>query len=192
MDTDVTSVDGLRCTIPPRAFLDAAPSIVRGDGLRPLLISARQQGVADPADVIDRALSAAPRVPGRNRLLRAACDVAEVGADSPLTDAVHRRLVADGFTPDREPVTVDVGDRVLHPDITFAAARVCIEVDSLAYHRDQRSIDLDHRKDQAYAAAWWRCLRIGWRRHDLDWPGFTAVLDRALIEWPQVWRARGT
>ena len=71
-----------------------------------------------------------------------------------------------------------------------SATRVCIECDSLAYHGDQRSIDLDHRKDQAYASVWWRCLRIGWRRHDLDWSGFTAVLEVALMDWPSVWRGR--
>jgi hypothetical protein len=155
-----------------------------------MLIDARQRGVEALTVIGARALEAPPRLPGRSVLLAAVADVSLVGADSPLTDLVHRRLLADGFTPDPDPVTVDVGDRVLHPDVTFSAARICIEVDSLAYHRDQRSIDLDHRKDQAYATAWWRCLRIGWRRHDLDWPGFTAVLEAALAEWPSVWRGR--
>lgn len=185
-DEDVTAVSGLRCATPPRAFLDAAPAVTHG-GLRPMLIAARQRGVVDPAVVIERALAVGPRVPGRNRLLSAAYDVSTVGADSLLTDAVHRRLLADGFSPDPDPAAVDVGDRLLHPDITFAAARVCIECDSLAYHGDQQSIDLDHRKDQGYAAVWWRCLRIGWRRFELDWPGFTGVLRQALTGWPMTW-----
>ncbi|CAN5904230.1 hypothetical protein BH23ACT10_BH23ACT10_17370 [soil metagenome] len=75
---------------------------------------------------------------------------------------------------------------MLHPDITFASAKVCIECDSLAHHQDQRALDLDHLKDQAYAEAGWRGLRVGWRRYDLDWTGFVTVVRHALDEWPKV------
>ncbi|CAN5899215.1 hypothetical protein BH23ACT10_BH23ACT10_03820 [soil metagenome] len=184
-DDDLTTVDGLRCATPPRAFMDASPVVAQG-GQRILLINARQRGVAEPAEILIRATAAPARVPGRDRLISAAVDVMAVGADSPLSDTVHRRLIADGLRPDDHPVAVDVGGRWLHPDITFAAARVCIECDSLAYHRDQRAIDLDHRKDQSYSAAGWRCLRIGWRRYELDWAGFVSVVRSAVDEWPRV------
>lgn len=182
---DVTVVDGLRCTIPSRAFLDASPC-TRDADLRSMLIDGRQRAIVDPASVIERAMMTAPSLPGRGRLIVAAADIAAVGADSVLSDRVHRRLVADGLRPDATPAVIEVAGRRLHPDITFAAERVCIECDSLAHHSDQRAIDLDHRKDEAYLGAAWRCLRIGWRRYGGDWVGFLTTVHRALDEWPRV------
>ncbi|HSJ44707.1 MAG TPA: type IV toxin-antitoxin system AbiEi family antitoxin domain-containing protein [Euzebyales bacterium] len=188
---DITVVRGLRCTTPPRAFLDAAPATLDDPELRAMLIDARQRGIAQPAEVGERAALATPTLPGRRRLLDAIAAVTEVGADSVLSDLVHRRLVADGLSPDPTPTPVTVEGRRLHPDITFASARVCIECDSLAHHADQRALDLDHRKDHAYTTARWRCLRVGWRRYDRDWPGFVAAVRQALEEWPRVCAALG-
>lgn len=151
-----------------------------------MLINARQRRIVSPADVLERALAVSPRVPGRSRLLSAASDVTAIGADSPLSDVVHRRLIASGLLPDNEPVVLDVDGQRLHPDVTFRRARVCIECDSLAHHGDQRAIDLDHRKDQAYSQARWKCLGIGWRRFDHDWAGFVAAVQHELEEWPRV------
>jgi hypothetical protein len=187
---DVTEVGGLRCVRPPRAFLEASPEVDDGR-LRTLLIDGRQRLVVMPEEVIERAAKSPLRLPGRHRLIAVASDIAGIGADSVLTDLVHRRLVADGFHPDPTPVSITINGRTLHPDITFAGARLSIECDSLAHHGDQRSLDMDHRKDQAYAAAWWRCLRIGWYRYDNDWSGFLTALRHALDEWPRVLAALG-
>ncbi|MBD0324606.1 MAG: hypothetical protein ICV72_14670 [Aldersonia sp.] len=190
-DEDATIVQRLRCATPQRGFLDVAPHHDRGR-LRVMLIDGRQRQVVSPGDVIARLALLSPRVPGRNRLLWAAHDVDGVGADSVLSDVVHRRLLAAGLTPDRQPVAIDVGGgRHLHPDITFHRSAVCIECDSLAHHRTQRAIDLDHRKDQAYARARWKCLRIGWRRLDHDWDGFARDVRHQLSEWPRVIAALG-
>lgn len=181
---DSSIFSGLRCARAPRAFVDVAPRVEDDGQLRALLIDARQVGATTPAGVIERAAVMPPRHPGRTRLIDVAEQVAGVGADSLFSDLVHRRLLADGFRPDPQPVSVEVGGRLLHPDITFADARVAIECDSLGFHGDQRSIDLDHRKDQSYASVWWRCLRVGWYRYDHDWPGFTGALRHTLVEWP--------
>lgn len=185
-DDDRSIVQGLTVVTAPRGFLDAAPVLDRSR-LRALLIDARQRRVATPAQIMERIADISARVPGRNRLLWAAADVDRVGSDSVLSDVVHRRLQAEGLCPDPYPAPVDVGGRrPLQPDITFAPSLVCIECDSLAHHGSQRAIDLDHRKNEAYAAARWKCIRIGWRRYDTDWPGFVAVLRHALDEWPRV------
>ena len=152
---------------------------------------ARQRSVAQPAEVGERAALSTPTMRCRRRLLQAVAAVTEVGADTVLSDLVHRRLVAERLSPDPTPTRVTVDGRRLHPDITFASARVCIECDSLAHHADQRALDLDHRKDQVYTAARWRCLRVGWRRYDHDWPGFVAAVRHALDEWPRVCAALG-
>jgi len=191
VEEDRTTVQRLACAAPARAFLDAA-GVHDQSALRGMLIDARQRRVVEPATVIVRIAQLSPRAPGRNRLLRAALEVDEVGADSALTHEVQRRLLASGLQPDAHPVTVHVGHgRRLHPDITFRTSSVCIECDSLAHHGSQRAIDLDHRKDQAYGEARWKCLRIGWRRLDHDWEGFVATVRRALDEWPKVVAALG-
>lgn len=185
VEADRMTVEHLSCAAAPRAFADAAPVHEQGD-LRVLLIDARQRNVVEPADVLDRVARLPVNVPGRARLLRAALDVDAVGADSVLTDQVHRRLLEDGLRPDPHPAPIAVGrSRRLHPDITFSDERVCIECDSLAHHGTQRDIDLDHRKNEAYQAAGWICLRIGWRRFDHDWPGFVVAVRRAIDAWPQ-------
>lgn len=180
VEQDRSSVAGLGCAVPARAFLDAAPVYEQGD-LRVMLIDARQRRVIEPADVIARIARLSPHVRGRGRLLRAAHDVDAVGADSVLSDHVHRRLIESGLRPDPHPVSIDVGHgKRLHPDITFASRRACIECDSLAHHSSQRAIDLDHRKNEAYTAAGWTCLRIGWHRFDRDWTGFVAAVHTAM------------
>jgi hypothetical protein len=187
---DRSTVHSLATATAARAFLDAAAGLEHSR-LRALLIDARQRRVVTPAEVIERIAALSARVPGRNRLLEAAADVDAVGADSVLSDTVHRRLLAEGLSPDPRPVAVEVGGgRRLRPDITFSPSRVCIECDSLAHHSSQRAIDIDHRKDQAYADANWKCVRIGWHRFDTDWPSFVALLRRALDEWPQIVAAR--
>ena len=177
---DRVLVGRLACVVPPRAFLDAAVAHDLSD-LRLMLIDARQRRVVEPAAVISRISSLPWQAPGRGRLLHAAVDVDAVGADSVLTDRVHRRLVTAGLRPDPHPVPVQTrGGRRLHPDITFAARRTCIECDSVAHHSTQRAIDLDHRKTEAYAAARWTCIRIGWHRFDRDWDGFVRAVRNAV------------
>jgi hypothetical protein len=177
-DDDV--VDGLAVASAERCFLDAGRTDGR-DRLRVLLIDARQRRVAEPSAVAARALLN-HRVPGAGRLVAAARDVDAVGTDSVFSDAVHRRLLDTGLVPDSHPVPVATpGGRVLHPDITFAVARVCIECDSLGHHGTQRGLDLDHRKEQGYRQAGWNCVRITWRRFDTDWDGFVKDLRLALV-----------
>jgi hypothetical protein len=184
IDDDRSSVAGLACVKPARAFLDTAPAHEQAD-LRVMLIDARQRRVVEPADVIARIVRLSSQVAGRDRLLRAAYDVDAVGADSALSDQVQRRLLESGLRPDAHPVSINIGKgRRLHPDITFARERTCIECDSLAHHRTQRAIDLDHHKNEAYAAAGWTCLRIGWHRFDNDWTGFLAAVRHAVDQSP--------
>lgn len=179
LDDDRDTVSGLATAALPRSFVDAARTDRRAR-LRILLIDTRQRRVGEPSDVAARALIH-PRITGARDLIAAAHDVDSTGADSAFSDAVHRRLVLAGLRPDPHPVTVRTpSGRVLHPDITFARHRVCIEVDSLGFHGTQRGLDFDHRKDQGYRQALWNCLRIGWFRFDTDWPGFERDAREAL------------
>lgn len=176
---DRTARDGLAVASVTRSFVDAGRTDSRAR-LRTLLIDARQRQIADLSEVAARALLH-PGIPGSARLVAAVRDVGAVGADSVLSDVVHRRLLDAGLLPDAEPAPVATpGGRILHPDVTFGGARVCIECDSLGYHGTQRGLDLDHRKDQAYRQAGWNCLRVGWYRLDNDWDGFVRDVRSAL------------
>ena len=187
VEADRSEVLKLPVAAPPRSFLDLTRSCPQAGRLRTLLIDARQRNVTTPVLVIERLAAMSSRAPGRDRLLFAAAEVDTVGSDSVLSDIVHRRLLMEGLLPDARPVEIPVdGGRRLHPDITYASARVCIECDSLAHHSSQRAVDLDHRKDEAYGRARWKCLRIGWRRLDRDWNGFVDTVRHALDEWPRV------
>lgn len=177
---DRTSVDGLPVARPERCFIDAViPPTPPIDHVRHQLITAVQRRATSPAAVAKRAVDAVG-VPGLHVLQRAVLDVASVGADSPLADQVHRRLLRDGFSPDPQPVPVHCPHRTLHPDITFAGKHVCIECDGLRFHSEQQDVAIDDRKDRAYKAATWNCFRIGWWEFNHGWDEFTRDLAEAL------------
>ena len=137
---------------------------------------------------------AARGMPGRRVLLQALEDLTRTGADSPFSHRVAVRLLRDGFRPDRAPAAVETPGRVLHPDITFRANRVCVECDGLRWHRTQKDLTIDHRKDRAYRRAGWTCLRLGWWEFDHGWNGFVAELRDALTaptERPRTGRRGG-
>jgi hypothetical protein len=178
---DLVTARGIRVVTPARALLDLA---VRQpiDVLRERLIDLRQQGIVRPDEVAERA-GRARGMTGRPKLLRAVRDVTGTGADSVFTRMVEEALVAAGLPPDPFPAEVPVeGGRMLHPDITYAIRRVAIECDSLAFHGDQRAIDLDSRKHNAYTLARWTVLRVTWMRFQRDRGGFVREVRRALAE----------
>jgi hypothetical protein len=179
LDDDRGTVGGLPVTEAERCMLDTARTDSQAR-LRTLLIDGHQRRVFEPPNVALRAMLT-PGVPGAHRLIAAVRDVDQVGADSVFSDAVHRRLLDAGLEPDPQPVGVPTpGGRVLHPDITFGAAKVCIECDSLGFHGTQRGLDLDHRKDLAYLRAGWIVIRVGWLRYETDWDGFVRDVRAAL------------
>lgn len=163
-----------------RCFLDlVVPPTPVASEVRDTLITAVQRRATTAEKVLARA-ERAKGLPGRGVLIRATQDVMGIGADSPFTDRVHRRLLADGLTPDPHPVPVVCPGRTLHPDITFHQQCVCIECDSMLAHSGQRDLAIDHRKNRQYKAADWDCLRIGWYEFEHGWDEWVADLRRTL------------
>lgn len=176
--SDVGRHDGVPCVSPHRAVLDLAARSPAAD-LRERLIDLRQQRVLD-LDDLGRWLEGSRGARGRPRLLRAVAEVSGSGADSVLTRRVEQALREAGLTPDTYPAVIDIGERVLHPDITFSRHRVAIECDSLGFHADQRALDRDARKHNAYRLSGWTSLRITWLRSRRDLHGFISEVRRTL------------
>lgn len=180
LPTDATSRRRLAVVSPTRAFVDLVipPSPPVGD-VRDLLVVARQRGLLTGPGMF-RTLRTCRGVPGLPILHRAVGDILEVEADSPFSDRVHRRLRRDGFAPDPQPVGVDVGGRILHPDITFSGQRIAIECDSLLHHAEQRDLMVDGRKDRSYRRSGWEPVRIGWFEYRRFWDDFVSDLRETL------------
>ncbi len=177
---DITRRRRLSCTTPARALVDlVVPPSPTVAVVRDVLVTARQARLVDTTDLA-RSIGRARGVPGIAVLRRAVADVTDVEADSPFSDRVHRRLRRSGLHPDRTPAVIAVPGRVLHPDITFADARVGIECDSMLAHSSQRDLMVDNRKDRATALVGWTVLRIGHLEFDRHWGRFLGDLQRAL------------
>lgn len=166
----------------PRSFLDLvippSPAITP---VRDALITATQKGMTTASSIHDR-VTQARGIPGGGVLRRALDDIGATGADSPFSHRVGTRLLRGGLHPDPSPVPVATPGRTLHPDITFCERKVCIECDGLRWHRTQKDLSVDHRKDRRYREAGWVCFRIGWWEFDHAWTAFSHDLRTALGE----------
>lgn len=177
---DLTVRRRVPVTRPSRSFLDLAlPPTPAVTPVRDTLVTAMQRRLVDEG-AMRRTLERARGMPGRRVLLQALGDVTLTGADSPFSLRVVRRLMRDGFRPDPRPAVIPTPGRDLHPDATFSPQRVCLECDGLRWHRSQKDLAIDHRKDRSYRRADWTCLRIGWWEFDHGWNGFLAELRDAL------------
>lgn len=178
--SDVTAVRRVPVARPERSFLDLViPPTPAITPVRDTLITAVQTEKVSVEALWER-VDQVRGLPGRGVLMRALADISTTGADSPFSHRVGARLLRDGFRPDRSPVPVATPGRTLHPDITFCEHRVCIECDGLRWHRTQKDLSIDHRKDRRYRDAGWDCFRIGWWEFDNGWTAFTQDLRRAL------------
>lgn len=175
---DVSRVDGIPTVSIHRALADLA---VRASVplLRERLIDLRQRRLLE-LDALRTYLVGLAGMTGRPRLLRATDEVDAHGADSVFTAMVMDALLGASLEPDPVPCEVVTRRRVLHPDITFAARRVAIECDSLGFHADQRALDTDARKHNAYRLAGWTVLRVTWLRFHRDRAGFVTEVRQAL------------
>lgn len=179
-DGDATVARRVPAATVERCFLDlVVPPSPPVSQVRDRLLTAIQKDLATIAGVGARA-EEARGLPGRGVLLRALADLGQADADSPFSHRVLRRVMRDGFRPDPSPVPVPTPGRTLHPDVTFACDRVCLECDGLRFHSSQRDVAIDDRKDRRYRDAGWRCLRIGWWEFERGWNGFTRDLRAAL------------
>jgi very-short-patch-repair endonuclease len=176
--TDRTRVSGLTVTKRALTVLDAAARL----------------GVEDGARVADRALQAGSvsvetlraahsRTLGRHGSPVGAelIALAAGGARSWAERELHRRMRGAGITgwgANTEIVLPGFG-RALG-DVVFEEAKVVVEVDGWAYHRDLRAFQRDGPRQSALAAAGWVVLRTHWYELREDPAVFLARLRATL------------
>ncbi|MHC1560487.1 DUF559 domain-containing protein [Actinomycetospora sp. C-140] len=159
-----STVDGVPVVSKAYAVVDAAAEL----GLR------RGAELMDRALLTERvtldALQRAHRTrlgrPGSRTVARLLA-LAAGGARSEAERRLHRLLRAAGvagWVADHRVVLPRYGQAVL--DVAFPDARVLVEVDGWAYHRDLPAFRRDVARQNALVLAGWTVLRVTW--HDLE------------------------
>ncbi|GHJ46389.1 hypothetical protein Cs7R123_37310 [Catellatospora sp. TT07R-123] len=123
---------------------------------------------------------AADRV-GRHGAARAAqaFALADGGAQSPQETRLRLGLIRAGLPRPELQHPVQVGGRLLHPDLSWPRYRVAIEYDG-EWHDSPDSFHLDRRRLNLLVGAGWTVLHVTSRRMRTDFAGVVAEVRAAL------------
>lgn len=174
---DGATVRRIPVTAPTRTLADLALTWSVAE-LHPLALDAIQRELTDAEGLLGRA--------DRRLDQRARRILRQVGglliphrADSILEHEVREGLHVVGYRPDPAPLTLVLAGERWTIDVPFADQKLGIECDGLAYHRDARSLERDHRKTNALTLDGWLILRVSWARVHRDWRGFLDQFEAA-------------
>ncbi|WP_419222647.1 endonuclease domain-containing protein [Gordonia sp. CPCC 206044] len=166
---DVTEYDGLQVTAPALTVLDAALTLDAK-----IVDDALLRGIVTPPQLLEAYTRYAHRrgASGTRRLL----DAITSGARSEAERLAVRVLQEGSITGWR--ANVAVGTHLA--DFVFEFARVIVEIDGFAFHRDAETFQRDRTKRNAWIADGWTVLNFTW--HDLaDRPTETCTHIRAVL-----------
>jgi very-short-patch-repair endonuclease len=173
-----TTIDGVSIASRAYAVVDAAAEL----GLR------RGAELMDRALLSDRVTLEGLRRAHHARLGRPGSAVvarllvlAAGGARSEAERRLHGLLGCGrvtGWLADHRVVVPGYGVAVL--DLAFPAARVLVEVDGWAYHRDLPAFRRDQGRQNALVLAGWTVLRVNWHDLEADSTGVLATVRAAL------------
>jgi hypothetical protein len=174
---DRVVVDGIAVTKKAPSVLASIAVLGTVDGAR-LLDRVLQQGAVE-LDALHRAHR---RSTGRHgaTVCGALLRLAAGGARSEAERLAHRSLGAAGITgwcADHEVWLPGYGRAVL--DLAFLAARVLVEIDGWAYHRDLRAFVRDTARQNALVLAGWVVIRTTWYELTEDPERFVANVREA-------------
>ena len=162
---DVVVVRGFRATSPARTVFDVAAE-VEPALLRRVVGDAVRRRVCGAADLRRTLLASGGQGRAGTEALRAVVDDL-AGGDSDLEARWLRALTSCGLRPAAFQHQLVVAGRVYVLDFAWPGARVGVEVDGWAFHRDRFTWDRDHDKANAYLEAGWRVVSVTSRtRHD--------------------------
>lgn len=170
IQSDRTTLRGLAITALPLTILEAAVALPNGSVLMDRALQTRTslpklEGAHDRNS--GRAGSGSAR-----RLLR----VAASGGRSEAEKLVHRLMHSHGISG----WSTQVKSCGYDIDVAFVTARVVIEIDGWAFHRDSARNSRDMKRQNALANAGWRVLRFDWHRLTNDPDGVVADIRAAI------------
>jgi predicted transcriptional regulator of viral defense system len=180
---EVTHVDGIPVTSPPRTVLDvAAFSTVRE--LERALNEMEVRGITDELSIPDL-LERFPRKRGSAKLrVLLADEMAVQGiAREKLEERFAALLEGTDLPRPRRNAPVAVRGRFFEADCLWAEQRVIVELDGRAAHGARRAFEGDRERDRLLQVDGWRVVRITWRQLRDDAPAVLADL-RALLRTP--------
>jgi very-short-patch-repair endonuclease len=152
---DVRTVQGIRTTAPGRTLIDLA-SLRNRDALEEALDEMRRLRLVTETS-LSAALNRAPRRHGAAHLRALLDERGHRGfTRSPPERGLLRLLRAAGLDPPQTNAQV-LGYEV---DAAWPDLRVCVEMDSAAFHTSPRQMDADRERDQRLDDADWRVVRV--------------------------------
>lgn len=160
---DFDTVDGLRLARAPWSLAHAMREVPRERrrGLALSLLSGGAIRVADAAEVLD----SHPQMEGAVQL-RAALGAFAQGAQSPIEDTAHRRILTGRLARMRRQVDMVVGGRRVRLDAYDDASRVAVEFDGALHHAHPEQWRRDRERDALLAAV--GILTVRFAGHDVQ------------------------
>lgn len=183
---EVTRVDGIPVTSPPRTVFDVAASSTLGE-LERALNEMEVRGITDELSIPDL-LERYPRKRGAARLRALLSDETAVRGvpRKELEERFASLLDGTDLPRPRRNADVAVSGRLFEADCLWVEQRLIVELDGRATHGTRRAFERDRERDRLLQADGWRVVRITWRQLRDDAPAVLADLRRLLRvhPWP--------
>lgn len=180
-DSDRHERDGIAVAGVARLLADLAAEASL-EVLRPVAITARQQGLLDPADLWEMWERMGP-ARGHDRVRRLLGELCRERTDSILEARVRGLLRRYGLPePHPEPYPVQAQGRVVaRVDIAWPQWRVGVECDGFRYHSRPEDLARDSARQNRLVALGWRIVRVTWEQQDRR-PQEVVQVVRALVD----------
>lgn len=181
---EVTRVDGMPVTSPPRTVLDIATSSTMGE-LERALNEMEVRGITDELSIPDL-LQRYPRKRGSAKLQALLADEAAVRGITRKRLEERFAAVLEGSDLPRPRRNADLAVRghIFEADCLWAEQRVIVELDGRAAHGTRRAFERDRERDRLLQVDGWRVVRITWRQLRDDAPAVLADLSTLLRTVP--------
>lgn len=157
--SEVTRVDGIPITAPPRTLFDVA-SVVRGRELEQAVAQAERQGLTRRSELLS-VISHHRRRPGVRAMRHMLEDDVEPVLARSEAEERFLALVRKTQLP-RPKVNTWIGGHEV--DFLWRLERLIVEVDGFAFHSSREKFEGDRRRDADLSAMGFHVLRVTWRQ----------------------------
>jgi very-short-patch-repair endonuclease len=178
---DITTVDGIPCTSVARTLLDLAAETTR-QSLNKAIKRAETLELFDAND-INELLNRSSGLRGAAKLRRSVAAYNEPRTRSEFESRVLELCKRHKIPTPETNQLLTVEDTTIEIDFLWPDAKIALEADGFAFHRDRQSFARDRRRDQLLSRNGWRPVRATWEQLDDE----LARTVRALIAQPAVY-----